>query len=126
MKKDYKFLPYDTRLTSKARENRRRSTFPEKMMWLGLLRDREFEGLKFIRQKPIGRFIVDFYCAELMLAIEIDGDSHDGQKEYDDERTEKLKAFGITVERVRKLVVIEQLCGSFEKYLQTGGRRGRV
>jgi hypothetical protein len=36
------------------------------------------------------------------------------------------KAFGITVERVRKLVVIEQLCGSFEKYLQTGGRRGRV
>jgi very-short-patch-repair endonuclease len=45
------------------------------MMWLGLLRGREFEGLKFIGQKPIDRFIVDFYCAELMLAIEIDGDT---------------------------------------------------
>ena len=111
MKKDNKFLPYDTRLTAKARENRRKQTYPEKMMWLGLLRDREFEGLKFIRQKPIDRFIVDFYCAELMLAIEIDGVSHEGQKEYDNERTEMLKTFGITVVRYSNDDVLENLDG---------------
>jgi len=53
MKEEHKFIPYGIHLTTKARENRCNQTFPEKMVWLVLLRDREFEGLKFIRQKPV-------------------------------------------------------------------------
>lgn len=47
-------------------------------------------GYKFSRQKPLGFFIVDFYCAKLKLAIEIDGSSHDGREEYDARRTKEL------------------------------------
>jgi very-short-patch-repair endonuclease len=111
MKKEHKFLPYDTELTTKARENRRNQTFPEKMMWLGLFRDRGFEGFKFIRQKPIDRFIIDFYCAELMLAVEVDGDTHSLQQEYDGERTKILNALGITVIRYSDDEVLENLDG---------------
>jgi len=111
MKKNSKYLHYDANLTAKARENRRKPTFPEKMMWLGLLRGREFEGSKFIRQKPIGRFIVDFYCAELMLAVEIDGESHALNQEYDQERTKRLKTLGITVVRYSNDEILENLSG---------------
>ena len=71
----------------------------ERKMWKEVLSGRGFEGLKFTRQKPIGPFIVDFYCAELMLAIEIDGDSHQEKSFYDEKRTEKMTAYGITVIR---------------------------
>jgi len=77
----------------------------------GLLRGREFEGLKFIRRKPIGRFVVNFYCAELMLAVEIDGDSHEVKKEYNKMRTEKLKDLGITVVRYSNKDILENPSG---------------
>jgi very-short-patch-repair endonuclease len=51
------------------------------------LRSKQFEHHKFHRQKPIGPYIVDFYCAELRLVIEIDGDSHAEQADYDTQRT---------------------------------------
>jgi very-short-patch-repair endonuclease len=56
---------------------------------------------KFRRQHPIERFIIDFYCAEVKLCIEIDGDSHSepGQKEYDTARTELLESIGCKVIR---------------------------
>ena len=52
-------------------------------------------GYDFHRQKPLGEYIVDFFCNELMLAIEIDGPSHEGQEEQDKERQEKLERMGI-------------------------------
>jgi len=52
-------------------------------------------GYKFLRQKPINRFILDFYCSELNLAIEIDGNSHDRKKGYDEVRDKFLKQIGI-------------------------------
>ena len=73
------YVTYDEALTEKARENRRRPTPAEKKLWFEVLRGRRLSGLKFTCQKPLDRYIVDFYCAELMLAIEIDGDSHDGR-----------------------------------------------
>jgi very-short-patch-repair endonuclease len=52
-------------------------------------------GYEFHRQVPIGRYIVDFYCHELMLAIEIDGTSHDNKKAYDNFRQKSLESQGV-------------------------------
>jgi very-short-patch-repair endonuclease len=62
-------------------------------------RDRRL-GFKFRRQVPIGPFIVDFYCAELKLVIEMDGRHHDYAREYDDARTMELYLHGIRVFRI--------------------------
>ena len=82
-----------------AREMRHPQTPAEATIWRHL-RNRNLE-FKFRRQHPIERFIVDFYCAEVKLCIEIDGDSHleQGQKEYDAARTEVLESIGCNVIR---------------------------
>lgn len=58
-----------------------------------------------MRQKPIDEYIVDFYCGELKLAIEIDGESHDGKFEEDMARQRKLESLGLTVLRFNDLDV---------------------
>jgi len=76
-------------------------------MWCWL-RNRRFAGLKFRRQVPIGRYIVDFYCAELKLVIELDGAHHrsPGMDEYDDRRTCYLRRRGMRVLRIPNEVLI--------------------
>ena len=70
-------------------------------MW-HVLRDRRFAGIKFRRQHPIGRYIVDFYCVALRLAIELDGKHHEApwMADYEDERIGALQSMGITVLRI--------------------------
>ncbi len=80
-----KFIPYDKKLVSRARELRAEATQAEERFW-EILQNKKFLGLKFTRQKPINHFIVDFYCASLGLAIEIDGGIHLTQKIRDKER----------------------------------------
>ena len=70
-------LPYNKNLTALARENRSNPTKAESKIWREVLRMRQFAQYKFLRQKAIGGYIVDFYCSELQLVIEIDGDSED-------------------------------------------------
>jgi very-short-patch-repair endonuclease len=70
-------------------------TKPERILW-NALRNRQLDGHHFRRQHPIGDFIVDFFCAEARLVIEVDGDSHAGQREYDARRTAWLLAQRIT------------------------------
>lgn len=79
---------------------RKEMTDAETRLWKKL-RNHGFEGLKFRRQHPIGRFIVDFYCHEKRLVIEVDGNIHDllEVKERDEGREEELKNFGLTVIR---------------------------
>jgi len=89
--KIYKFLPYDKNLVSKARELRKSETEAERKFWFEVLKNKKLKDLKFTRQKPIGNFIVDFYCARLKLAIEIDGEIHKFQKARDEERDDILK-----------------------------------
>jgi very-short-patch-repair endonuclease len=83
-----------------ARELRTRSTEAEELLWL-VLRNRQFCGFKFRRQHPVSRFILDFYCHEAKLAIELDGSGHsdDDQMVYDAERTKELEAADIKVLR---------------------------
>lgn len=52
-----------------------------------------------MRQKPVGNYIVDFYCSKLKLVIEIDGESHVGRFQYDMERHQVLESMGLTVLR---------------------------
>jgi len=66
-------------------------------------------GVKFRRQHPIGRFILDFYCPQYKLAIEVDGDSHIGNELHDELRTDALGAYGIDVLRFRNEEVITDI-----------------
>lgn len=98
----YKFLPYDKKLVSRARELRASPTEAEKLFWNKILKSKELSHQTFLRQKPLGHFIVDFYCANLRLAIEVDGNLHDFQKQRDKERDDFLKqSFGIKIIRFR-------------------------
>ncbi len=89
-----KILPYNPILKELARELRANSTLSEVLLWEHL-NGRQMLGYDFDRQKPIDNFIVDFFCSELMLAIEIDGDTHDHKAARDDERQRRLEALGI-------------------------------
>jgi 5-methyltetrahydrofolate--homocysteine methyltransferase len=64
------------------------------------LRDRRLDGFKFRRQHPVGQFVVDFCCLERRLAIEVDGEIHDRQRERDAERDANLAAAGLRVLRI--------------------------
>jgi very-short-patch-repair endonuclease len=86
---------------------RTEATPAEKLVWR-LLRNRRLCGLKFRRQITIDRFIVDFYCHELRLIVELDGEIHDdpGQMYKDDERNSRLKRLGYQILRVANGMVI--------------------
>ena len=82
-----------------ARQLRKRQTPSEEKVW-GLLRNRQLFGLKFRRQHVIEGFVVDFYCHEHRLAIEVDGGIHKKQQEYDGLRQTEIEAKDVTVIRV--------------------------
>ena len=85
-------------MTERARELRKNQTDAERTLW-NHLRDRRFEGYKFRRQRPVGRYIVDLTCLEERLIIEVDGGQHSVQELYDSERDEWLKSQGYRVLR---------------------------
>jgi very-short-patch-repair endonuclease len=91
-------IPYNPRLTELARQLRIHSTLSEVLLWTQL-KGRCMFGYDFDRQKPIDRFIVDFFCSELMLAIEIDGDSHRQKYKPDQERQAVLEKLGVRILR---------------------------
>ena len=95
-------------IRQRARELRQEMTPAEKILW-EQLRNRKLAGFKFRRQQPIDRFIVDFYCAECKLVIEVDGDIHDLQPARDATRTEKLEQLGYCLIRFRNEQVLNQL-----------------
>jgi len=84
----------------RARRMRKRPTPTEDLLWQAL-RNRQLGGLKFLRQHPIGPTIVDFYCHEKRLVIEVDGGIHLNEevKDYDKARQEYLEAYGVRILR---------------------------
>jgi very-short-patch-repair endonuclease len=108
------FLPYNKNLAARARENRKNPTKAESKIWNEVLRMRRFAGYKFLRQKPIDNYIADFYCSELQLVVEVDGDSHAEAIEYDRERTKVLEALGLTVARYSNYEVVHNIEGVYE------------
>jgi very-short-patch-repair endonuclease len=87
---------YNSRLRPFARKLRNGATRGEKRLWYELLARRQCLGYRFLRQRPIDRYIVDFFCKELKLIIEVDGPYHDcdDQQERDRIRQERLEELG--------------------------------
>ncbi len=79
----------------RAAELRQQQTDAERQLWMQL-RNRQFKGIKFKRQQPIGKFFIDFVSLEQKIIIEVDGGQHntDEGKLYDDERTKNLESQG--------------------------------
>jgi very-short-patch-repair endonuclease len=94
--KDYYSLPYNSKLIQRAKELRKAGNLAEVLFWNEVKR-KKFYNLDFDRQKIIGNYIVDFYCAEKNLVIEIDGGSHDEKEEYDNIRDDYLKGLGLNI-----------------------------
>jgi very-short-patch-repair endonuclease len=92
-----KIIPYNPNLKALARKLRKDMTFGETLLWNELKEDKLW-GFDFDRQRCLDNYIVDFYCKELMLAIEIDGMSHNHEEAFakDELRQEKLESFGVT------------------------------
>ncbi len=109
-----RIIPYNPILKERARYLRNNSTLSEILLWKQL-KGKQLNGYDFHRQKPIDQFIVDFYCAELSLAIEIDGISHDDTKvDYDNRRTKRLEQLGVHVLRFTDDVVKQNVMGVVE------------
>jgi len=89
-----KIIPYRSDLKDLAKELRRNMTLSEVLLW-NELKQKKMLGYDFDRQRPIDNYIVDFFCKELSLAIEIDGDTHIYRYDYDDERQEALEKLGV-------------------------------
>ena len=107
-------IPYNPKLIPIARRLRNNSTLSEVLLWMRL-RNKQFMSYDFDRQKPIGNYIVDFFCRELLLAIEVDGASHDYKSEEDLARQQEIESFGITVIRFTDLAVKQHMIEVLEQ-----------
>jgi very-short-patch-repair endonuclease len=98
------FVKPNAELKQRARDLRNKSTLSEILLW-NQIKNRRLNGFRFYRQRTFGWYIVDFYCAQASLVVEIDGDSHDLKQEYDAKRDEYLQSQGFTVLRFNDLEV---------------------
>ena len=91
---------YNQKLIARARELRSKSTLSEVLLWQKL-KKKQVNGLQFYRQFPVGNYLIDFYCKELNLAVEIDGDVHRTKRAMDTFRQKELEYHGISFLRFR-------------------------
>lgn len=113
----HKFVIYNPKLKLLARKLRNNSTLAELLLWRAL-KGKQMLGYDFHRQKPIDNYIVDFFCPKLMLAIEIDGISHDEKIEQDEKRQKKLESLGVRFLRFQDEDVKQNLDGVVEAIQQ--------
>ena len=116
----------------RAKELRSRTTYPERRLWKAL-RNRRLADLKFVRQEPIGPYIVDFCCLSHKLIVEVDGAHHheSDHRAYDEDRTAYLEANGFRVLRFDNADVMQDVEGVVGRILHPlsgsplcGGARG--
>jgi very-short-patch-repair endonuclease len=93
-----------------VRAARKESTPAERRLW-ACPRSRQLDGFKFRRQVWLGPFVADFFCAEAKLIVEVDGDTHATQDDYDERRTAWLAREGLRVVRVTNADVMQNLDG---------------
>ncbi|NER12710.1 DUF559 domain-containing protein [Leptobacterium flavescens] len=102
-------IPYDPKLKELAKSLRKNSTLSEVLLWQKI-KQRAY-GFQFHRQVPMLDYIVDFYCHELKLVIEIDGNSHDHKYFYDMKRQGRLEAYGVRFLRFSNAEVKNNMFG---------------
>jgi very-short-patch-repair endonuclease len=95
-------------IVAAAQQLRQNLTPAEQTLWQAL-KNRQLNGLKFRCQHPVGSFIVDFYCPQCRLVVELDGEIHQQQLEYDIARTQQLSYFGYRVVRFGNQEVMTDL-----------------
>ena len=107
---DYKHNP---KLTANARNLRKTMTKEERHLWYDFLRD---YPIRFLRQKIIDRYIVDFYCSQAMLVVELDGSQHYEERgvQADQARTKWLESRGLQVLRIPNNAVMQNFRGVCE------------
>lgn len=118
------FIPYKKNLKQFSRNLRNNSTLAEVLLW-NELKAGKMHGYKFNRQKPLGKFVVDFYCKKLNLVIEIDGISHNVKEDDDKKRQNELEQLGLkflryTDDQIKSdmekvLIEIKEFIKEFEK-----------
>ncbi|MDQ6984743.1 MAG: DUF559 domain-containing protein [Candidatus Dojkabacteria bacterium] len=101
------------RIKKFARENRTNMAKSENILWQEIRRDKL--GVRVLRQKVIGRYIVDFYIAKYKLVIEVDGEVHLSRREYDVERTRVLNGMGYRVVRFWNYEIMSNVGGVVER-----------
>jgi len=108
-------ITYNPKLKEKARQLRSNSTKAEIELWM-FLKGKQMMGYDFHRQKPIDNFIVDFFCKELMLAIELDGYTHTFEKvaNRDEIKEQRLGELGVRIIRFKDDDVMNNIEGVME------------
>src|SRR5678816_3512575 len=103
-------IPYNPKLKGLAKRLRQNMTFSEVKLW-NEIKNGKLMGYDFDRQRPIGNFIVDFYCKDLKLAIEIDGVTHEDEDILlkDKIRQEELETFGVACLLYNALLVLNKV-----------------
>ena len=120
---------YNSDLIPNAKDLRKNMTKEERHLWYDFLRT---YPVKFVRQKVLGKYIADFYCAAVNLVIELDGSQHykESGLKYDAVRTEFLQEFGIQVIRIPNNIVNSNFSGvceyidAFIKNIPSAGKAG--
>jgi threonyl-tRNA synthetase len=107
-------FPANKDLKDRAKEMAKKMTKAEKSVWFDILGS-EKTGFKWVKQKVIDNYILDFYCHTLGLVVEIDGDSHAERQEYDKIRTNLLESYGLKVVRFTNQEVFENIAGVSSK-----------
>jgi len=109
-------LPYNGNLKQLSRKLRKNMTEAERRLW-AKIRMKQLKGCQFYRQKPIGDYIVDFFCSRAKLVIEVDGSHHlvGGTIEYDRIREEYLSSIGLRVLRFTNTDVLTHIGEVVEK-----------
>jgi very-short-patch-repair endonuclease len=105
-----KIIPYNPKLKELAKKLRQNMTFSEVKLWYEL-KNGQLMGYDFDRQRPIGNYIVDFFCKDLQLALEVDGITHLDEKviEKDFIRQEDIESYGVSFIRFDALLVVNKV-----------------
>lgn len=111
--KNYFDLPYNPKLKERASALRQAGNLSEVLFW-NQVKNKQFKGYDFDRQKIIGNYIVDFYCSNCNVVIEIDGSSHDDKVEYDAERDAFLESLGLTIIHIPVVDVLQHIWSVME------------
>ena len=112
-------LPYHDNLKQLSRQLRNNMTDAERYLWKRI-RMKQLKGCQFYRQKPIGDYIVDFFCPRAKLAIEIDGSQHSSSEatEYGRMRDEYLMSLGLKVLRFNNNEIMKNIEGVVERIME--------
>lgn len=121
MSEDFSNNTYNKNLRDYARKLRNNSTLAEVILWDEVLKQKQLKGYSFLRQRPIGKYIVDFFCKELKLTIELDGTIHRFQKNKDKKREDNLREMGYHIIRFHNEEILKSIYNvkiSLELYIQ--------